>query len=172
MQSWENGHYTANFDTADELRTKVTRGLHDHVLANEAAPLDEQQLVERARALLPENHGSGSASLALAIAGGPVRAVLRPAELEDPELRRFLLREALTGDHAVLSTSVGTNDTISHDTIQLAQGHGGGLVTLDESGSLLVVQPILDERDRFTGGIPSIIEEIVTERLPCDDDQL
>jgi len=165
VQGWERGHFTSDFDGPDDLRTNVTRALHDHVLANEAAPLDESQLVERARALLPTSRGSGTSAIAFALSTGPERAVLRPAELEDAELRRFLPREALTGDDAVLSTSIGTTDSIRGDAIHLVQENGRGSVMLDESGSLLVVQPIVDDGARFSGGIPSIIEETVTERI-------
>ena len=44
VQSWEQGHFTAPFTGADELRDRVTRALHDFSLANEAAPLNETEL--------------------------------------------------------------------------------------------------------------------------------
>ena len=92
------------------------------------------------------------------------RAVLRPAELEKEDLQRFLLAEALTGVDAVLSPSVGTDVTIRGDTMQITQAQRSAVVTLDEGGNLVVVQPVL-EPDSGRSGIPSLIEEVVTERI-------
>lgn len=164
VQGWEHGHFTADFTDATDLRDKVIRALHDFVLANETAPLDEAELASRARSLIPDARGSGSSDLLIAVAGGPTRAVLRPAELESHELRRFLLAEALTGTDAVLTPTVGTDVSVRGDSIQLTQDQQSGLVALDETGNLLIVQPAL-ERSDFRSGITSIIEEVINERI-------
>lgn len=164
VQGWEHGHFTAEFRDAEDLRDKVIRALHDFVLANETAPLDEVELANRARSLIPTTRATGGTDLLVAVAGGPLRAVLRPAELESEELRRFLLAEALTGADAVLTPSVGTDVSVRGDSIQLIQNHGSGLVALDEAGNLLVVQPALEERD-YRSGIASLIEEVINERI-------
>lgn len=65
---------------------------------------------------------------------GPTRAVLRPAQLEDERLRRFLLAEALTGDDAVLTPASGTDVTMQADRIELSQRQIERIITLDESG--------------------------------------
>lgn len=164
MRSWEQGHLTADFGDPSDLRDKVTRELHDYELANEAAPLDESELATRAHALIPTGQSSLGSSLVLAVAGGPGRAVLRPAELENEDLQRFLLAEALTGVDAVLSPSIGTDVAIRGDTMQISQAQRSAVVTLDEGGNLVVVQPAL-EPDSGRSGIPSLIEEVVTERI-------
>ena len=131
VQGWEHGHYTAHFADADDLRNRVTRALHEFTLANEAAPLDEAELLERARALIPTQHHSNQAAVFIAVAPGPTRAVLRPAELEDERLRRFLLAEALTGDDAVLTPAAGTDITVRGDTIELSQRQSDRSISLD-----------------------------------------
>lgn len=143
VQSWEQGHFTAPFTGADELRDRVTRALHDFSLANEAAPLNETELIERARQLIPASYQSSRASLLVAIASGPTRAVLRPAELESAELHRFVLAEALTGDFAVLTAAAGTDQAIRGDALELRQQQAERLVRLDESGRILVLQPAM-----------------------------
>ncbi len=109
VQGWERGHFTAAFDGPAELRDKVVRALHDYALATEAGPLDEAELLERAQRLVPSSRNLSGTEVILVVAGGPRRAVLRPAELEDPQLHRFLMAEALTGEAAVLSPTRGTS---------------------------------------------------------------
>jgi len=164
IQGWEHGHFTASFSDVDDLRDRIIRALHDYVLANETAPLDEVELANRARSLVPIKGATGGTDLLVAVAGGPLRAVLRPAELESAELRRFLLAEALTGGDAVLTPSAGTDISVRGDAIHLTQEHGSGLVAVDEAGNLLVVQPALEQRD-FRSGITSLIEEVISERI-------
>ena len=164
VQGWEQGHFTADFRDADELHDKVMRGLHDYVLANEAAPLDEGELASRALALVPTPRSTGGTHLFIAIASGPLRPVLRPAELESEALRRFLLAEALTGADSILTPAAGTDVAIRGDSIQLTQNQGSGLVTLDETANVLVVVPALDD-GAWRSGIASLIEEVVGERI-------
>ena len=71
----------------------MTRALHDFTLANEAPPLNEAELLDRARALLPTLHNTNQAAVFVAVAPGPTRAVLRPAQLEDERLRRSYSRK-------------------------------------------------------------------------------
>jgi hypothetical protein len=164
VQGWEQGHFTASFTDADELRDCVTRALHDFTLATEAAPLNETELVERAQQLIPARHQSNRAALLVAVAPGPTRAVLRPAELEAAALHHFVLAESLTGDYAVLTAAAGTDQGFRGDALELRQQQAERLVRLDESGRILVVQPAM-EHDRGSSGIPSIIEEHVATSI-------
>lgn len=165
VQSWERGHFTAEFRDAAELRDRAIRAMHDYVLANETAPLDETELTRRAELLVPRSRTSSGTDLIVAIAAGPQRTVIRPAELEHQSLHRFLMGEALTGVDAVLSPAQGTDLKVGGDTVQLIQNQGGSSVALDEGGNLVIVQPAL-ERDEWRGsGITSIIEEHIQERL-------
>jgi hypothetical protein len=164
VQGWERGHFTAPFADADQLRDRVTRALHDYTLANEAAPLNESELVDRARQLVPERHQSNRAAVVVAVSPGPTRAVLRPAELEAVELQRFVLAASLTGAHAVLTAAAGTDHAIRGDALELRQQQVDRLVRLDESGGVLVVGPA-SESERGFSGIQSIIEEDVAARI-------
>lgn len=164
VRGWEQGHFTAEFEDTEGLRNKVIRALHDYILANEAAPLDEAELTSRARELAARERSTGRSDLIVTIAGGPLRTVLRPAELESEDLRQFLLAEALTGADAPLTPSLGTDTAISGDALRLIQSQGSGLVTLDEAANLLIVQPAL-ENNNSRSGITSLIEEVITERI-------
>ena len=163
VQGWERGHFTAEFTDAADLRDKMIRAMHDYVLANESAPLDEAELTQRARTLVAESRMTGGTDLIVVVASGPQRTVLRPAELEDAELRRFLMAEALTGTDAVLTPARGTDVRIPDDAIMLVQDQAS--VSLDEGGNLVVLQPAVERDEWRTSGITSIIEEWVTERI-------
>lgn len=164
VRAWEHGHFTAGFSDASELRDKVTRAIYDFALASEAAPLDHAELVDRARGVLPADLHSGGPDLILAVASGPLRSVLRPAELDETVLGRFLLAEALTGSDSVLSPAIGTEVSVEGDTLQLTQERGSGLVSIDETANLLIVQPAVD-RSTWGSGITSVIEEDVSRRI-------
>lgn len=163
VRAWEAGHFTAGFQDAADLRDKVMRAIYEYALASESLPLDEAQLVDRARSLIPSPSSSGS-NLAVAVAYGPTRSVLRPAELDDETLRSFLMAEALIGAGSVLSPSYGTEASIKGDAIQLTQERGPGFISLHEIGDLLVVQPAVEDTSWRTG-IAAVIEEDVAERI-------
>lgn len=164
VQDWETGHFRDAFSTPEELKAKALRALHDHELATAAGPIDESDMVERATALFPARHGLvSSPQLIVAVAGGPHQQVLRPPELEDPDLARDLQREALFGDHAVLDASGGTDVVIEGTTLELRQR--AGFVTLDQTGSVGVGQPAQRETDRLVTQLPAFIEEDMTEAV-------
>jgi len=163
VQGWEKGHYTSSFDGAKDLRAKVLRGLHDFALANASAPLDEGGVASQSLDLVPHSPSGSGALLVVSVAGGPARQVLRPAELEDAELHRFLSSEALTGANSVLNLTVGTRTSMDADTVILRQDDGA-FVSLSETGGIVVAQQALED-NASQMGIESLIEETVTERI-------
>lgn len=164
VRGWEHGHFTSDFTNTEDLRDSVIRALHDYIVASEVAPIDDGQLTARARSLVNSDHYAQRTGLVLAVAGSPKRSVLRPVELEEESLRRFLLAESLTGQNAVLNPSLGTDTSIKGDTIQLSQDNGASLISLDEIGNLVVVQPAVEHTESYSG-ISALIEEVITERI-------
>jgi hypothetical protein len=104
-----------------------------------------------------------SPQLILAVVGGPHQQVLRPAELEDPELARTVQREALFGDHAVLDASHGTEVRIEGTALTLRQSEGS--VTVDQTGSVMVGQPPRRATPRAVAELPALIEEDIRDAL-------
>lgn len=164
VQGWERGHFTTEFSSPADLRDKVIRALHEYALAIESGGVDEAEMIGRAEGMQPASRNFSGTELSVAVACGPRRAVLRPAELENASLHQFLMAEALTGTDALLSTSHGTEAKLRGDSVVLAQNNGTSLVSLDEMGGLLVVRPAI-EPGAWRNGIPSIIEEDVREDL-------
>ena len=165
VQDWEQGHYTASFRDATDLQAKVTQCLHQYMFTQAATPTDENELAQQARALIPARTHTSRPLLVVALAVGPTQQVIRPAQLESEQLRRYLQDEAHAGCDAVLSHSFGTDASISGDTIVLAQRDSGACVALSETGRIVVAQPAATQQDAWPPGIPSIIEEDITERV-------
>ncbi|WP_420637600.1 DUF4062 domain-containing protein [Candidatus Poriferisocius sp.] len=164
VRNWIHGQYTESFTEAEDLRAKVTRGLHRLALARTTSPLDDGELASRARALLPEQSHSSQAQLVVAIASGPIQTVIRPATIGDRDLFEFLQREALAGPEAALDLSSGTEKLIQGNAMVLHQPHDGAWVSLHESGSVVVAQSATggDHRASF---VPVIVKEDIAERI-------
>ena len=165
VRDWVQGQYTASFHDASDLQAKVAQGLHRYALTQAAAPTDENELAQQARALIPARTYTSKPLLVVAVAAGPAQQVIRPAELESEQLRRYLQEEAHAGPDAVLSHSFGTDASISGDAIILEQRDSGAKVSLSETGGIMVAQPATTQHDAWPPGIPSIIEEEITERI-------
>jgi hypothetical protein len=164
VQEWSTGRFRESYDTPEALKAVVLRGIHDFQLAMSAGPVDETEMVARARAVLPRRHGfGGDAVLMLAVAGGPRQQVLRPAELEDASLWRDIQREALFGDHSVLVSSEGTTVSVKGDALVLEQRVAS--VAVDQLGTVLIVQPARVVGDRGVTELPAVIEEDVVAAI-------
>ena len=108
-------------------REAVTRALHDHQLANAAGPLDPATLVKAAEAQIPRlrrNQRADTPTLHLSIAGGPAQRILRPAQLEAPELGEFIQQQAQFGTQRIFDKAKGTHEEIEGDTLLLVQEGG------------------------------------------------
>lgn len=167
--AWHNGYFRGGFKTADQLREAVTRALHDYQLANATGPLDPAKLIESAEALIPRRHRNQQAdapTLYLSIVGGPPQRVLRPAQLESPELGEFIQQRAQFGTNRIFDKAKGTSEDIRDDALVLAQERGASL-RITEGGALLLSLPLEDatKRRQAAYGMFGIIEETVVRQL-------
>ena len=167
--AWQAGHFRAGFKTADELRDLVTRAVHDYQLANAAGPLDTAALSAAASALLPkarQNSQAASPTLHVAIAGGPIQRLLRPAELEAPGLADAIHQQALFAEPRLFSKAKGVDLGIEGSALVLEQERGAR-IQLGEDGSLLLRLPLdRTEGGRRNGfGIFGVIQEDVMREL-------
>jgi hypothetical protein len=164
VQAWATGHVRRAFASPDDLKTTLTRALHEHELALSTGLVDPDEMVERANSMLPRRSGDlGVQQLILAVVGGPLQQVLRPTDLEDPELARNVQREALFGDIAVLDSSQGTEVRIDGTALVLEQRDG--VVKVDQTGSVLVGMPAQRVVHRTTAELPALIEEDISNAL-------
>lgn len=168
VQSWDGGLFRAGFQGPEDLRDALIRALHEYELAHATGKVDPQALLKRARQLLPEpeRHSSRGGFLSLAVAGGPIQQILRPAEIEAPTLAETLHKEALFGTARIFTANLGVQNEIDETALVLTQDRGGTL-RLDEDGAVLLHLP-LEEPDggrRGSMGFQAIIEERVLARI-------
>lgn len=164
VQAWEGGLFRGVFRGEDDLRIALTRALHDYVVANAVGPIDQREVVERAKALLPQERSrsmGGMAVLNLAVAGTPRQSILRPIELEDPALARDLHQQALFGNPHIFDPAAGMNPELNGETLTLSQERSGARISVNEQGSILVMLPVREDRS----GLPELIEEFVQQQL-------
>lgn len=169
VSEWQTGHFRESFKTADDLRNLVTRAIHDFQLANAAGPLDAGAVVAAALASLPtarQNRQASSPTLHLAIAGGPIQRLLRPAELESTTLADAIHQQALFVEPKLFSRSKGVEHSIDGSTL-LVEQERGAKIRLGEDGSLLLSLPLERTEDNRRNGFGAfaVIEEDVVREL-------
>lgn len=163
VQSWTAGHYTKWFTTPKELQGLVTRALYEFALSNAAGPVDETEMLERAQELvLPKRHDFVT-GLSLIVVGGPRQQVIRPAELDNPNLLRRMKQEAMYGAAPIFDDSQGIKSQIVGHNLTVQQPDAG--IYLDEQGALRITTPVRSNRQGITDSLSMIIEEDVTDRL-------
>lgn len=160
-QDWSAGQFTESFRTADDLRNLVTRRLHELALASQAGQPDDEEMLARALAILPERGNTYRDSLVVAIAGGPRQQILRPAQIEDAGLHRKLMQDALFGDYPIFVAGEGTNPSVVNHSLRIAQERAS--LTIDAQGSICVVQLASNQSDRTM--LSTLIEEEVLAKL-------
>lgn len=163
VEAWAAGRFRESFSTPEELTRKVIRGLHDLSIAG---PADETEMRARAEAAMPqprEGFGVSSSTLVVAVAAGPRRQVLRPAEIENRSLIRRIQQEAMFGDDAPLSANAATEPRVAGSRLRIAQAEAE--VTVDEDGTVTIVQPAIGIRHRDRSTLPSIVEEDLQDAL-------
>ena len=161
VRDWSQGHYTASFRDVDEIRAAATLGLHDLALAQATGPVDSEEMLVRAHALMNDTHQSHEVQLVLAITGGPAQQILRPIEIEAPELSDEIQKEALFGPHRVLDRAEGTEARIVQHGLLLEQRSAS--VYLDPQGSVRIVMS--PQGIDGAGFNLAVIEEDVCEQL-------
>ena len=164
---WEGGTYRESFDTPTSLRNAVIRALHDWELSQQVGPVNEQDLVARADALLPSrtSYAAGTPRLHVVVAGAPTQQLLRPGNLDDRALQSEMEQQALFGQYPVLDRGQGVLASVSGITLKVRQANAE--ITIDEQGSIGITRPGRDAGGRGLSavGIPSLIEEDIRDRI-------
>jgi hypothetical protein len=164
FENWEQGVFRGSFSSAENLRREVTRSLHQHELADAVAPVDSAELLQSATEFLDLGedgyYSSSGPRLRLAVAGGPIRRILRPSEIEEESLREAILKESLFGDFSIFDTAAGNSFENIDDRLTISQ-KTGDFVALSENGHIALG---LSLKTR-SHGFQVLIEEEVQERI-------
>ena len=98
--------------------------------------------------------------------GGPLQSLIRPAEIEAPDLADALHQAALFGDTRIFDRKHGVDAVLEGAALVLTQDDGNR-IQLDEQGAILL-QMTLNEPDRDQrgySGFPALIEETVLAHI-------
>ena len=169
-QGWQGGLFREGFRTPEQLRTLITCAVHNFELSQASAPLDVRALARDAEAILEgrfRERGQGGQTLRFALAVGPSRQILRPAELEAEALADAIQQRAMFGSPRLFERELGAERTIEGDALVIEQD-GGARVSLDERGRVELRLPLERKsgRSRGFGGLTlAIIEESVVREL-------
>lgn len=162
VRDWTTGTFTADFRASEGLTDAVVRALHELELSRAVGQVDEAEMLTRAKALIPSDRGGVEGIVTVIVVGGPHQPVLRPAEIENPELSRALMQKALFGEVPVFDHASGTRPAVHADALLLEQDQRS--VLLDPAGTVRVIQPARRaRRDRSRLDLPVLIEEDVQE---------
>lgn len=170
VQGWEGGLFRGAFSDPANLQAGITRALHDYELSQAVGPVDPAVLIQRATALISSNNRnqySGSPSLVLALAGGPIQQILRPVEIEAPALSDALHQAALFGETRIFDPAAGVRREIEQAALVLEQERGAR-VQVDEQGAMsvrLLMERESERRNHSYGGIPVLLEERVQKQI-------
>lgn len=168
-QGWQGGLFREGFATPEQLRTLITRSIHAYDLAHVAGPVDGAALARDAGALLARGgreRGNSGPALRLALACGPARQLLRPAELESDSLADAIQQRAMFAAPRIFAKDEGVDTTIEGDALSMSQV-GGSRIWLDERGHIELRLPLErgSRRDRGFGSMLAVIEESVLREL-------
>jgi hypothetical protein len=162
VRNWSKGLYTENFATEEDLLLAVARSLRDLELHKVAGAVDEQEVMERAIALLPSSRFSGQSSLITVAVSAPCQQVVRPSEIESSAFQEIVQQAAFFGEPAVLERSQGIEGRVDGRALHLEQEAVSVLV--DELGSIRVNSRI---RAREQHGMVhmALIEEDIQKQI-------
>lgn len=169
VQTWEGGLFRDGFSSSDQLQDFATRAIHNVDLARAIGPVDEQELIARAVALMAREsqRNLSSAILNIAVVGGPKQMILRPVEIEAQSLAEAVLKDALFGIANIFDKKIGNDITIKNGNLVLSQNSGASIY-IDENGSIFIQLPLDNSNESghgAFGGMLVILEEVVQEGL-------
>lgn len=165
---WTGGLAWGPFSSPQELGDQITGALHKYEVSHATGPVDPAELKARALALMPENtRDTSESTLCLALAAGPTQSVLRPAQMEDPELAAVLEQKALFGPLQLFDRTRGTQAGLEDGALVVQQQgrHYGrsDWVALWETGDMLIQLQV--QQPSEGRGFPVVIEEEVAQQL-------
>ncbi len=168
-QGWQGGLFREGFNSPEQLRILITRSIHAYELAHAAGPVNAEALLRGAQVLLSRRdreRGQHGPALRFALACGPVRQLLRPAEIEAESLSDAIQQQATFVAPRLFAKDEGVAALIEDDAVILSQ-EGGASIRLDERGGIALRLPLerRSRQERGFGSLMGIIEESVVREL-------
>ena len=162
-QDWATGRLTDTFSDPDDLRSKVTRVLHEHALCQQSVPIDASELLQRARSWLPRQPQHSSARLHVIVTGSPRQELVPPSTLDDRAFSKPILQRALFGSAPLFTPEQGTRTVLDGGHLRLEQD--GAAIVLAEDGTVVVSVLTTRHDYEIRLGLPVLIEDDVRSAL-------
>jgi hypothetical protein len=158
VEDWASGGLAYRYAGADDLRRGITRAVADHFRSLAVGPVDDDELRRRLDSHLEESPRSGFRTpkrLIVAVVGGPTQQMLRPAEIEHPELAQHVAQAAMFGPHVVIDQEHGARNRLDaqgalvvgndHQSVVLSPlGDVSVLTSLERSGGYDADRPLAE----------------------------
>jgi hypothetical protein len=142
---WSTGLFREDVSSPEELGRLVTRRLHEWTLARATGAVDDQDLVQAATTALPARQRgfyTGGRSIAVAVAGGPRQAILRPANMDSTVLHEAIKQAMLFGPNRLFADVRALDASVDNNTLVLRYDGGLGQVSVDGRGTIVVTLPV------------------------------
>ena len=142
---WSTGLFREDVQSPEDLGRLVTRRLHEWTVARATGAVDEQDLVQAATNALPARQRgfyTGGGSIAVAVAGGPRQAILRPSNMDSAALHEAIKQAMLFGQHRLFSDVRALDASVDNNTLSLRYDNGAGQVSVDGRGTIVVTLPV------------------------------
>ena len=162
-QDWATGRLTDTFSGPDDLKSKVTKLLHQHALRQQSGPVDPSELLERARSWLPRHGQHSSPRLHVVVTGGPRQELIPPLKLDDQRFSGPIMQQALFGAESVFTPAHGTRPVPERGQLRLVQD--GATIALAEDGTVAVRVPAIQRDHEIRMALPALIEEDIRSSL-------
>lgn len=164
VQAWASGLFRGGFTTPAQLKTMITRAVHEWEVSNAAGPPDANEMLTRALGLLPNSerdrgYYQEGRQLVVALAAGPAQTIIRPADIERGEFANLLAQLALFGDAKIFDMSKPTTNRIDDHALVLTQGKGSEFL-IDPMGGMRFTLALESQNHG-----PIVIEEHVQQHL-------
>ena len=140
VEGWEAGLFRGGFTTAADLRSKITRSLHEWEVSRAGSPLDADALLVEAIQQIPQQERGfyqTGLSFWISIAAGPRQSILRPSEIERSDLSSDLLKEGMFGSYAIFDSKFGSDSEVQGNSLTVSQNNGAK-VRVTNNGDVLI----------------------------------
>ncbi|NII55821.1 DUF4062 domain-containing protein [Luteibacter sp. SG786] len=142
---WSTGLFREEIDSPTALGRLVTQRLHEWTVARSAGTVDEQDLVNTALGALPERRRgfyTGGQSIAIAVAGGPRQAVLRPSDMDSRDLHDAIKQAMLFGPRKLFADVRSLDAAVDSGKLVLRYDGGKAQVSIDGRGTMFIMVPL------------------------------
>ncbi|QZD86122.1 DUF4062 domain-containing protein [Qipengyuania psychrotolerans] len=164
VESWDKGRHRRGFVDAEELRSEVTRAIHQYELSLAKTPVNPDSLFKRAIQMCQIDRGHRgrgfNGQLTIALAGGPEAQILRPRELESEQLEAEISKMLLFAPHSIFDRTLGIKTRKLGGLLHFRQDDGRQFA-ISEQGDLIITLGIV----QANSGIPCVIIEDVEEAV-------